>query len=162
MKHDIFNFKKISIIISVILMLLFITIIIMLFLLSNNQEVKPEDNNSDGSIVYKYYSCKQDEYKSKDYTINYLYKFVFENNKLINGKTIYIYNFNNLDSYNSFIWDESIINSLDNIEENNNEMTKTLTLSQMINQEETGKSALEKYIKKVESYGYNCEIEINN
>lgn len=127
----------------------------------NTEENKNEENKEGQTIEIiknNSYKCTKPQLKRDDYTLDYEYYFLFENNTLISGYTNYIYKFNTLEAFNAFKLPTPPNTELKEEKNDPTNLVRVINLNSYYPQEETGDNAINAYIKMLENRDYTCEI----
>lgn len=140
-----------------IILMLLILIVLISFIFINKKSNKEIPSNDDSTLVKNtYYDCNGKTYKKSDYTIYNNIKLHFENEKIIYGSRIQIYEFKIKEKYAEFKMEENEYFKPSSIEKDDEKLKITYQFNNYQSQEE--KETKEQYIKKIEKQGYKCEI----
>lgn len=130
---------------------------------NNNNDGENKDNeNKEGETISEIknysYKCVKPQLKSDNYTLDYEYYFLFENDTLASGYTNYIYKFNSLEAFNAFKLPNPPNTELKEERNDPANLMRIINLNSYYPQEENGDKTLASYIKMLESKDYTCEI----
>lgn len=149
--------KKKKLVIGLIVLSIVVIIIgLILFLFPNKLEEDLDKQNSDSDEIINLscYRCSREQLAKDTYTIDYIYEFCYKDNELNYGNYLYVYTFNNLDSYQAFeIKESEQFNPID-IKEDESNLTRTYTFD--LSYPTEGKT-IESYLETLQGWGYSCD-----
>ncbi len=128
---------------------------LILFFFTNQSEGDSDKQNSDPDEILNLscYRCSREQLAKDTYTIDYIYEFCYKDNELNYGNYLYVYTFNNLDSYHAFQFKESEqFNPID-VKEDEDRLTRTYTFD--LSYPTEGKT-IESYLETLQGWGYTC------
>ena len=118
------------------------------------EENKTGENNISTNTESKYYTCNKKQLKQEKYTIDYVYQVDFVDGKLSYGVNKFIYTFNNADDYNSFEIKQDDKFNPNQVENNDQSLTKTYIFNYAYPQKSA--KTVEEYIDTLEDLDYIC------